>query len=356
MWIDRRCLSRYTFRTGRKVMPRKALAAFALIFLMSAAAEAQFATIQGWVIVPTYKHADNFEVRVTARDAEQTLASTRVGDSGRFMFASLNLFIGNYDILIRLDGFRESRTPIILPPGTAPTADLYFSGNITLIPDPDSRRLAEKQEAYTAALLDEYSKALDDIGSKHPERAVTHLEIVVKEVPDFYDAHINLGLVYQALSRRREAEAEFRRAHELNAESARPLAALGRLRVEEVELELEAGTKQEVLRPILAQAHKELTEAIMLDPKFALAFSYLAAVDFRSRSYAEAESESKHALELDPRLFEARILRINLFIEQKLWQAALDNVDTFMLDYPTSSHRAEVADRRMHIVALMYRK
>jgi len=31
-------------------------------------------------------------------------------------------------------------------------------------------------------------------------------------------------------------------------------------------------------------------------------------------------------------------------------------VDTFMLDYPTSSHRAEVADRRMHIVALMDRK
>jgi len=123
--------------------------------------------------------------------------------------------------------------------------------------------------------------------------------------------------------------------------------------VEEVELELEAGTKQDVLRPILAQARKELTDAIMLDPKFALAFYYLAAVDFRSRSYAEAESESKHALELDPRLYEARILRINLFIEQKLWQAALDNVDTFMLDYPTSSHRAEVADRRMHIVARM---
>ena len=55
-------------------------------------------------------------------------------------------------------------------------------------------------------------------------------------------------------------------------------------------------------------------------------------------------------------MFEARILRINLFIEQKLWQAALDNADAFMLDYPNSSHRPEVADSRQHIVARMDRK
>jgi Tfp pilus assembly protein PilF len=228
--------------------------------------------------------------------------------------------------------------------------------NIILIPDPESRRNAEKRDAYNKALLDEYAIGLDQITNKHPELAVTHLEKVANEVPDFYDAHINLGFVYQDLLRWRDAEKEFRSAHELNAESSRPLVALGRLRVEEVELEIEAGASQDVLRPILVQARQELTEAIMLDPKLAKAFYYLGAVDFRSRSYADAESESKHALELDPRLFEARILRINLFIEQKLWQAALDNADAFMLDYPDSSHRAEVADRRMHIVARLDRK
>ena len=94
----------------------------------------------------------------------------------------------------------------------------------------------------------------------------------------------------------------------------------------------------------------------MLNPKLAKAFYYLGVVDFRARSYADAESESRRALELDPRLFEARILRINLFIEQKQWQSALDNVDTFMLDYPNSPQRAEVADRRVHIVARMDRR
>jgi len=332
------------------------LAAFALILAMTAAAEAQFTTMQGWIIVPGKDHADNFEVRITVRDAMEPFASTTVSDTGRYMFTKLDLSVGRFDILINVDGYREFRRPIeyIVEPETINTENLR--GNIILIPDPESRRHAQEKDAYNAELLSEYSHGLDQITGKHPELAVTYLEKVVNAVPDFYDAHINLGIVYQELSRRREAELEFHKAHDLNPESARPLAALGRLRVEEVELQLEGGASQETLRPTLAQAREELTEAIKLDSKFAAAFYYLGVVDFRSKSYADAEAESRHALELDPRLFEARILRINLFIEQKLWQAALDNVDVFMLDYPDSPHRAEVADRRMHIVARMDRK
>jgi tetratricopeptide (TPR) repeat protein len=338
-------------------MAKRMLAAFALILAMTAAAEAQYTTLQGWIIVPGNNHSDNFEVRITAREGYEPYASTTVSDTGRYMFTNLDLNVGNFDILINVEGYRESRTRLATLPPNIMRTDFGGRGmNIILIPDPESRRNAEKRDAYNKALLDEYAIGLDQITNKHPELAVTHLEKVANEVPDFYDAHINLGFVYQDLLRWRDAEKEFRSAHELNAESSRPLVALGRLRVEEVELEIEAGASQDVLRPILVQARQELTEAIMLDPKLAKAFYYLGAVDFRSRSYADAESESKHALELDPRLFEARILRINLFIEQKLWQAALDNADAFMLDYPDSSHRAEVADRRMHIVARLDRK
>jgi tetratricopeptide (TPR) repeat protein len=333
------------------------LAAFLLILAMTAAAEAQFTTLQGWIIVPGKEHADNFEVRLTLREGYEPFASTTVSDTGRYMFTNLDLSVGNFDILINVDGYRESRTRLATLPPNIMRTDFGGRGmNIILIPDPESRRNAEKRDAYNKALLDEYASGLDEITNKHPDLAVTHLEKVAKEVPDFYDAHINLGLVYQDLSRWMEAEKEFRIAHDLNSESARPLLALGRLRVEEVEIEIEAGAKQDVIRPILAQAREELTDAVMLDVKLAKAFYYLSIVDFRSKSYADAESESKHALELDPRLFEARILRINLFIEQKLWQAALDNVDAFMLDYPDSSHRAEVADRRLRIVAHLEKK
>jgi tetratricopeptide (TPR) repeat protein len=331
----------------------RVLAAFGLIVAVSAAAQAQNTTIQGWVIVPTQKHADNFEVQISVRDGFTTFATTRVGDSGRYMFVNQDLRVGNFDILILLDGFRESRTPLRRPPETGTLAEIPIFENIILIPDAEGGHLTDIESEYKEALLKEYSKGLDQITAKRPELAVTHLEKIVKEIPDFYDAHINLGLVYQDLKRRREAEAEFRKANELNPESARPLAALGRLFVDEVESELSAGVKRETLQPLLTKGREVLTEAIMLDEKFAKAHYYLGVIEFRSRSYAIAEKELKLALELDRTLFESRIALINLFVQQKLWQAALDNVDTFMLDYPLSPYRNEVAANRMKIVGIL---
>jgi len=334
-------------------MSGRVLAAFALILIASAAAQAQNTTIQGWIIVPTQKHADNFVVQISIRDLDQIFATTTVGDSGRYMFINQDLRVGNFDILVRLDGFRESRTPLQRRPETGTLAEIPIFENIILIPDAEGGHLTDVESAYKEELLKEYSKGLDQITAKHPELAVTHIEKIVKEIPDFYDAHMNLGLVYQDLKRRREAEAEFRKANELNPESARPLAALGRLFVDEVESELSVGVKQETLQPLLIKGREVLTEAVMLDEKFAKAHYYLGVVEYRSRSYAIAEKELKLALELDHTLFEARIALINLFVQQKIWQAALDNVDTFMLDYPLSPFRQEVAGIRMKIVGIL---
>jgi len=355
MPIDRVCRSRYTFLTWRILMPRRVLAAFALIFVMSAAAQAQYTTIQGWVIVPGDKHNDNIEARITTRDGFDSYASTTVSDSGRYMFTNLDLSLGRYDILINLDGYRESRT-FLYGPTLATGSEIPISRNIILIPDPTSRRLAEKQEAYTAALLDEYAKGLDEITNKHPALALPHLEKVANEVPDFYDAHINLGLAYQDLLRWREAEKEFRTAHDLNSESARPLLALGRLFVGEVENEYQSGAKLDALQPKLTKARELLAEAITIDAELAKAHYYMGALDFRARSLANAERELKRALELDPKLFEARYTLIYLFADQKSWQAALDNADTFLLEYPESSYRAEVAATRLRIVNHMEKK
>jgi tetratricopeptide (TPR) repeat protein len=356
MLIDGCSGSGYTFLTWRKFMPKRMLIAFVLILSMAAAAEAQYTTLQGWVIIPGKNHPDNFEVRITLKDAMDAIASTNVSDTGRYMFTNLDLSVGTYDIYINIDGYRESRTTIGNVIGVRILNDSNLGANIILIPDPQSRRQADKQEAYNASLINEYSQGLAQITAKHPELAVTHLEKVANEVPDFYDVHMNLGFVYQDLSRPRQAEKEFLKAHDLNGESARPLLALGRLHFHEVELAIEEKETQEALRPKLVQAREELTQALMIDPNLATAFYYLGAVDYRTHSYADAESESKHALELDPLLFEARILRINLFMEQKQWQAALDNADTFILDYPDSALRGEVVERRKRIITRLDRK
>jgi len=328
----------------------KVLATFVLIFAMSAVAAAQNVTIQGWVIIPARKHADNFEVKIAELDGERIVASAKVGDSGKYLFRNLDFSIGNFDILIRLDGFRESRTPLPNLEKAGAGAEVFLFQNIILIPDETSLRLSDAETDYRNGLLEEYSKGLEQIANKHPELAVTYLEKIVKEIPDFYDSHINLGLVYQDLLRMGEAEAEFRKAHELNPESARPLAALGRLFVDEIENDIAAQAKPEIIQPKLKAAREALAEAIALDAEFAKAHYYMGAVEFRASSYSNSEVELKRALELDPTLFEARIALINLFVRQKIWQAALDNTDIFLLEYPISPYRKQIAATRLSIV------
>jgi tetratricopeptide (TPR) repeat protein len=144
------------------------------------------------------------------------------------------------------------------------------------------------------------------------------------------------------LSRRNEAAAEFRKAHELNPDSARPFLVLGRLFLEEADIEILSATNADTSTKLKA-ARESLTEAVRRDPKLATAFYYLGAVDFRTQTYTDAETELKCALELDPKLFEARIILINVFVNQQKWQAALDSADTFLLEYPTSPYRPQVA-------------
>lgn len=331
----------------------KALAAFSMIFMLCAPAGAQTQqgyTFRGIIIIPSSHHDENFEVLLTTKDGEQVIAFTNADISSRYSFAGLSS--GYFDIVIRLNGFKESRThlragfeSLLAPTGNANT---IYDVNILLEPDESSPALANEQAAYTKALLDEYGKGLEEMSRKHPDLALPHLEKVVKEIPDFYDGHFNLGLVYQDLSRRTEAATEYRKAHELNPNSARPFLVLGRLFLEEADIEILSATNADTGAKLEA-AREALMEAIMRDPKLATAFYYLGAVDFRSQTYADAERELKRALELDPKLFEARIILINVFVNQKLWQAALDNADTFLLEYPTSPYRPQVAATRQSI-------
>jgi len=335
-------------------MPKKLLAAFVLTLLWSAIAQAQDHAIHGYVIAPSKKHIDNFEIFVTVRDAEEVIARTSVSGYGEYMFK--NVPTGYFDILIRLPGFRESRTPLQSgnPEQIAGDRQFFITMNIVLIPDADGPFLG-KEAAYTDAIVEEYGKGLDEITNNHPELAVTHLENVVHEVPDFADAHTNLGLVYLSLSRRRDAEKEFRAAIELNGESSRPFLALGRTYLEDVEVQLHSRTNVDDIQPRLVQAREVLTQATMLDPKSAAAFYHLGAVEYRAANYKTAESELKHALELDPTLFPARIMLINVYVQLEMWQDALDNADAFLIENPGSPFRSDVFTTRSQLVKRLQR-
>jgi len=331
-------------------MTKISLAALGLILFWSAVADAQVFMIHGMVSAPSKKPVGGFDVFLKDRDGSQVIAHTEANKSGDFFFS--NLSRGTYDIVIELDGFRESRTPVQVGSATslAVTGSTFQTVSIILVPDSRTRRLADERNAYTSAIVNEYAKGLEELDKKHPELAVTYLENVVKQVPEYLDAHLNLGFAYQELFRRDQAEVEFRKAQSLKPDSARPLVALGRLFAEEAAIQIQAGTKPGFIQFKLSQAREVLVEGISIDGNFASAFYYLGAVDFYSSDYLNAEKELKHALELKPELWEARIMLANVYIKQKKWNAALDNLEEFLMNNSSSPYRREADEVRAEVI------
>jgi tetratricopeptide (TPR) repeat protein len=211
-------------------------------------------------------------------------------------------------------------------------------------PDVDSALTRENKQA-----IDAYGKAINERARGHFDAAAKLLELAVMLVPEYPDAHLELGEVYLELHRRVDAEKEFRTAHDLSPESQRALLDLGRLYLEEADVQLATGASQNSIRPLLARARDLLSEAVIRNPKSATAGYLLGTAHFRSASYDIAESELKRALSLDKGMFPARIMLVNVYVVQQKWQNALDTLDKFIADNPSSPYVQEARTIRANV-------
>ena len=146
------------------------------------------------------------------------------------------------------------------------------------------------------------------------------------------------------------AEKQYRKALELKPDGMRAMMSLGRLLLLEADEKIQDPLARDGAAPILKEAREVLVRAANSRPDEAMAAYLLGAVDFRLASYTNAEIELKHALDLDATIFPARVTLINVFIEQKQWQNALDNVDTFIIENPDSVYRQQVLAIRSSIL------
>ncbi|HLQ79055.1 MAG TPA: tetratricopeptide repeat protein, partial [Terriglobia bacterium] len=133
-------------------------------------------------------------------------------------------------------------------------------------------------------------------------------------------------------------------------ESFRVLMSLGRLYVLIADEKLQDPLTRDSAPPIFRQAYNLLAAAAARDPKSAMASYMVGSVEFRLGSYKDAEKDLKHALELDPSVFPARITLINVYVAQRMWQDALENIDEFILGNPSSAFRQEVMATRAVVI------
>jgi len=312
----------------------------AFIVMSSGVLQAQSRTFgfDGRVIVPD-PHFDYppIEIRLLNDDFDgRTIAFTYTEGTGSYAFKGLAE--GTYYVAVHLDGYQDVIQRVDL---TSRVGFNLRGVNIPLRPnvpesDVNSALIRENKQA-----IDAYGKAITERARGHFDAAVKLLETALILVPQYPEAHLELGEVYLELHRRVDAEKEFRTAHDLSPESLRALLDLGRLYLEEADVQLATGASQNIIRPLLARAQDLLSEAVIRNPNSATAGYLLGTVYFRSASYDNSESELKRALSLDKAMFPARIMLVNVYVVQQKWQNALDVLDKFIVENPSSPYIQE---------------
>ena len=343
-----------------------------LLLLLVGTAQAQsrtLANIRGQVLAPGRINSNAIEV-ILEQSPNRVVGRTSTDNSGNFEFRSLEA--GRYEVAVRLEGYHEFRQTVDIetrieipvepvdgsdqpPPrviggdsGILDQALVYIvltpvaSGSLV---DPELVALSRK---YPRKIIQDYEKAQEENRKGNAAKAIERLEALLKEAPDFYSAHNDLGTLYQKQNRFRDAEREFKLARELSPMSALPLVNLGGMYLQEADSNLEKNP--DLVGAILDDALDTLDEAVALEPHAAVAYYLLGTAYFKSAFFEEAEHNLKRALEMERSLGAARLMLINVYLRQESWQSALEHIDLYATENPNAPNRLQIQEIRSKVV------
>ena len=166
-------------------------------------------------------------------------------------------------------------------------------------------------------LLDEAQR---DIDQNEFEAAITPLQKVLADQPDFAYGHFQLAYVYTALKKSKEAQAEYQRAAALDPKMSAAYVNLGMLLLDNREDAAAVAPLRKAVELLPAESRPryllavaldrsgdregaaEAFEALLhLDPNDITAIEYLGWMNLRSGKPAEAETRFRHAVEVQPK-------------------------------------------------------
>ena len=302
--------------------------------LLAQESRAQSATLSGQ-ISGQIRYAEGrqpaFNVLVNCDSRNSGSCGQEMTDrSGRFRFTGMPP--SQYVISVRAPGYIEERQDVELL--TSPSANLQFQLRSDGSARPaTSNSIAVDSNVPSAARKEfDQAAALVANGKKETlEESVRHLEKAVSIYPQFVQANLMLGTAYMDLGQLDKAEQTLKRTIELDPKAANALYALGELylrqkKEEEAEKTLLQGLQMEdrsaaghlslarvywsmaskmkdetQARPNLEKAYAQVNKALELDPNLAPAHLLKGNLLLRVRRVADAQHEFEEYLRLDPK-------------------------------------------------------
>ena len=308
--------------------------------------------IRGKIVIPNQHDSDQrIEVRLE-KSAFQVIQTTYTDAAGNFDFR--NLAPGAYYVSVTVEGYEPVHQQVEIFPTfgsqsltimlSKPAVEFRERPSGIDAADPDVVDISQMKENFPKKALQNYEKAIEEKQKGRNESAVKLLEEALQIAPNFFHAHNNLGILYQSMKRFAEAEREFKRSHELNGKTERPLVNLGSLYIEESNFQTE-----EEKGKFLDHALDALEEAVKLNPRSAVAFLLLGQANYRSDFLEEAEAAFKKAYNLDAHLSAAQLMLANVYMKLQRWQDVIDVLDTYLKENPKAADRASVEDTRARV-------
>jgi len=243
--------------------------------------------------------------------------------SGRFLISGLAPEL--YVVSVRTPGFREVSQQVDLRQVITDYVQL------TLVPeekDPTlSSRLGVLDAKVPRVALAEFEKGRDALlQSNNPTVGIPHLENAVKLYPRYFEALLLLGTAYMDQADWAKAERALARAIEVYPKGANALFALGELYLKQKKT---------------AEAEKFLLQGLQYEDRSWQSHLSLGQVYWNMAAQAGDEAhyrplleksyvQAKRALELEPDLAEAHLLKGNLLFKARRVEEALREFEEYL--------------------------
>jgi TolA-binding protein len=262
-----------------------------------------------------------------------TVTSAYADSQGRFGFYGLE---GNvYHVVIKDDAFYQVDEQAVVNPQVSPTTIVQ----VTLQPRQDSKQssvqnrmpgsnpdivdLKEYKRKFPKSAVKQFDKGVHaDVEGKKDE-AIQHYEKVLREAPDFYPAHNNLGSDYLSKSDFSNARKEFEEVIRLNQSDAAGYFNLSNVCM---------------MTGQIADAQRYLQEGMRREPDSALGHFLLGSIDIKTGKLREAETSLLQTIQLNPAMAQARLQLVNLFLQEGKQHEAADQLRDFVKTFPDSSY------------------
>ena len=267
------------------------------------------------------------------------IGSSYCDDQGRFGFYSL--VANQYRVSVSDDAYEPVSITTQVDPSTSPTnfVDIRLQPRGGARKDPIAGRVegsnpflvdpADYASRFPKKTIREFEKGRDADRKGNVGNATQHYLKALEYSPDFYPAHNNLGTIYLSRQDFDEAERQFEAALKSNRNDGQAYFNLANVLV---------------LTQHYADAQRDIDEGLQRRPDSAFGKFLQGSVYTRTGKPELAEKSLQSALQLDPKMSQAHLQLVNLYLEQKRTSDAITQLETYLKAFPDSPFSPKARD------------